>query len=183
MKKIKENADYFLYDCGLYRELEKYGNTHMIGSYRMDMMAWNDLDIYVENTNMSLEKLHELSTFIIKNFHPTWYEAKEEVWDEKNVWFQGFETMMTGELWNFDIWFFDSDKIDATIHYCDMITAKVTEQQKKIIVDIKKALIERDLYSFEKYRSVDVYKAVTEMNITSIDEFLNKYDINKHRDK
>lgn len=90
--------------------------------------------------------------------------------------------MMTGELWNFDIWFFDSDKIYETIHYCDMIAAKATEKQKKIIVEIKKALIERDLYSFEKYRSVDVYRAVTEMNITNIDEFFSKYDINKNRD-
>lgn len=68
MKEIKKYADYFLYECGLFEELQKYGNTHIIGSYRMDMMAWNDLDIYVENTNMTLEKLYELSTFIIKKF-------------------------------------------------------------------------------------------------------------------
>lgn len=182
MNKIKEYADYFLYDCGLFEELQKYGNTHIIGSYRMDMMAWNDLDIYIENTNMSLEKLYELSTFIIKNFHPTWYEAKEEVWDDRKVWFHGFETMITGKLWNFDIWFFDKEKIYETVYYCDMIAAKATEKQKEIIVEIKKALIEKDLYSFEKYRSVDVYKAVTDMNITSIDEFLREYNINKNRD-
>lgn len=182
MKSIKEKANYFLYNCGLLKELQKYGKTDIIGSYRMDMMAWNDLDIYIENTNMSLDKLYELSTFIIKNFQPTWYEAKEEIWDGKKVWFQGFETMMTGELWNFDIWFFDKDKIDNTIRYCDMIAAKATNRQKEIIVEIKKALIDMNLYSFEKYRSVDVYKAVTEMNITGINEFLSKYNIDKYRD-
>lgn len=183
MNNIKENADYFLYDCGLFKELQKYGNVHIIGSYRMDMMAWNDLDIYVENTEMSLAKLYELSSCITKKFEPTWYEAKEEVWDNKKVWFQGFETMMTGELWNFDIWFFDKEKITNTINYCDMICAKATKKQKEIIVEIKKALIDLNLYSFEKYRSVDVYKAVTEMNITSIDEFLNRYNINTHREQ
>lgn len=182
MNNIKENADYFLYDCELFTELQKYGNVHIIGSYRMDMMAWNDLDIYVENTEMSLTKLYELTALITKNFHPTWYEAKEEVWDGKKIWFQGFETMMTGELWNFDIWFFDKDKIENAIHYCDMIAAKATNKQKEIIVEIKKALIDMDLYSFEKYRSVDVYKAVTEMNITNIDEFLNQYNIINDRD-
>lgn len=39
-----------------------------------------------------------------------------------------------------------------------------------------------NLYSFEKYRSVDVYKAVTEMNITGINEFLSKYNIDKYRE-
>lgn len=90
--------------------------------------------------------------------------------------------MMIGELWNFDIWFFDKDKIENAIHYCDMISAKATNKQKEIIIEIKKALIEKDLYSFEKYRSVDVYKAVTEMNITNIDEFLNQYNIINDRD-
>ena len=46
----------------------------------MDMMAWNDLDIDIENDNMSLEKLYELSVFIINTFHPLWYEAKEVVY-------------------------------------------------------------------------------------------------------
>lgn len=172
----------FLYDCELFKELQKYGSVHIIGSYRMDMMVWNDLDIYVENTEMSLTKLYELTDFITKNFHPTWYEAKEEVWDSKKVWFQGFETMMIGELWNFDICFFDKGKIENAIHYCDRIATKATNKQKEIIIEIKKSLIEKDLYSFEKYRSVDVYKAVTEMNITNIEEFLSKYDINKYRD-
>ena len=49
MKNRKERADYFLYDCGLLEELKKYGNPHIIGSYRMDLMACNDLDIDIEN--------------------------------------------------------------------------------------------------------------------------------------
>ncbi len=44
----KEQADYILYQCGLLKELKKYGCPHIIGSYRMDMMAWNELDINVE---------------------------------------------------------------------------------------------------------------------------------------
>lgn len=90
--------------------------------------------------------------------------------------------MMTGELWNFDIWFFDKGKIENTINYCDMIAAKATNEQKEIIVNIKKSLIEKDLYSFEKYRSVDVYKAITEMKITGVDEFINQYNIINDRD-
>ncbi len=89
---IKEQANYILYHCGLLEELNKYGTPHIIGSYRMDMMAWNDLDIDIENETMSLDKLHHLSQFIIDKFHPTWYEAKEEINSEnKTVWFQGLK--------------------------------------------------------------------------------------------
>jgi len=45
----REQADYILYDMGLLCELKKYGTPHIIGSCRMDMMAWNDLDIDIEN--------------------------------------------------------------------------------------------------------------------------------------
>ena len=55
---IKEQAKCILYDCGLLDELSKYGTPHIVGSYRMDMMAWNDLDIDIENENMSLGKLY-----------------------------------------------------------------------------------------------------------------------------
>lgn len=75
----KIQADRILYEFGLLKKIEEIGNAHIIGSYRMDMMAWNDLDIDVENDAMSLDRLYELSMFIIKTFQPLWYEAKEEV--------------------------------------------------------------------------------------------------------
>ncbi len=180
----KETADYFLYDCGLLNELKKYGEVHMIGSYRMDMMAWNDLDVDVDNSNMSQEKLYQLTSFIIDKFHPTWYEAKQEVnANGDTVWFHGFETMMTGELWNFDIWFLDKKQIEDTAQYCDEISQKATSEQKRNIVKIKEALIDKNMYSFEQYRSVDVYKAVVDMEISDIDEFLSRYNIDKDRDR
>ncbi len=174
----KEQADYILYKCGLLEELKSYGCPHTIGSYRMDMMAWNDLDIDVENDKMSLDKLYLLSDHIIKSFHPIWYEAKEERTDEnKTVWFHGFETLVEGQIWNIDIWFFDKDTIEKAEHYCDSITRQVadTPELKRSIISIKRELIDRRLYSFEQYNSMDVYNAVLKQKITNIDDFLSMY--------
>ena len=166
-------ADRLLYELGLFDKLAEIGKPHIIGSYRMDMMAWNDLDIDIENEAMSLEKIYELSTFIINTFHPVWYEAKEEVnADGKKVWFHGFETMITGELWNVDLWFFDKETIVEAENYCDNIADNTSQAQKDTIVSIKSELIERGLYSLEQYKSVDVYKAVMESNVRNVDEFL-----------
>lgn len=108
----------------------------------MDMMAWNDLDIDIENQDMSQEKLYELTAFIIERFHPVWYEGKEEINEKgKKVWFLGFETTITGELWNVDLWFFDRDTIRDAEAYCDN-------------------------------KSMDVYRAVMEHNVKNIEKLL-----------
>lgn len=173
----KRNADLILYECGLLKRLGQIGTAHIVGSYRMDMMAWNDLDIDIENDDMSRETLYDLSAFIISAFHPVWYEAKEVTDnDGKKVWFHGFETIVDGELWNVDLWFFDKKTISDVEKYCDSIAAKASQEQRDIIVKIKGELIFRGLYSFEQHRSVDVYKAVLDAGVKSTDEFLSLFE-------
>lgn len=178
IKTQKQQAEYLLYECGLLEELKKYGAPHIIGSYKMDLMASNDLDIDIENTEMSLEKLYQLTFYIIEKFHPVWYEAKEEVTAEgKTVWFQGFETRISGELWNFDLWFFDKETIKQAEAFCNEIKEKVKQDSgaKEAIIRVKKDLLARELYSFEQYTSMDVYRAVLELGIRDSETFLQSY--------
>lgn len=173
----EEQANHILYDLELLDELNKYGKPHIIGSYKMDLMAWNDLDIDVENDDMSLDKLHNLTKFILDNFNPTWYEAKEEVNAQGNkIWFHGFEFYLDNELWNVDIWFLDKDTIEKAEKYCDDISAKVKDnkQLRTAIIEIKQELLKRCLYSFDQYTSIDVYDAVINKGITDINDFINR---------
>ena len=50
------------------------------------------------------------------------------------------------------------------------------QTQREIIINIKSELIQRDLYSFEKYKSIDVYKAVLENNVKNVEEFLKNFE-------
>lgn len=176
--EIRAKADKILRDTGLLAELAKYGDVHPIGSYRMDIMAWNDIDIDVRNDMMSLEKLYALTRYVLDVFHPVWYEAKEEVTDEgKTVWFHGWEAVIDGELWNFDIWFFDEETITKAEAFCDGISAKLAAEPEKkaVIAQIKRELIGRGMYSFEQFCSMDVYRAVLELGMTSADEMIREY--------
>ena len=174
----KKQADCILYEFGLLEKLKDYGIPHIIGSYRMDMMAWNDLDIDIENENVTVESLYDLSQYIIKTFRPVWYEAKETQNEYGNkVWFHGFETTITGELWNIDLWFLDKETIEKVEEYCDDIKEKVTIEQKEVIIAIKKELISRNLYTYEKYKSTDVYEAVLEHGVKDAKEFLALYKV------
>lgn len=123
MNRAKQ-ANYILQDQGLLNELKQYGTPHIIGSYKMDLMAWNDLDIDVENDLMSLNKLHNLTKFILDSFNPTWYEAKEEVDKQGSKgWFQGFEFYLNKELWNVDIWFLNKHEIEKAEKWLDYFAA------------------------------------------------------------
>ena len=178
----KEHANCILYELGLLNQLNKYGKSYIIGSYGMDLMAWNDLDINVENDSMSLEKLHQLTNYILNNFNPTWYEAKEEINEQGDkVWFHGFEFYLDNELWNVDIWFLDKETIEKAEKYCDDISAKVNknEQLKISVIEIKQELIKRNLYSFNKYTSMDVYDAVLNKGIMGIDDFVKNKELIK----
>lgn len=177
MDNFKNNADKLLYNFGLLNELKNYGTPYIVGSYAMDLMVWNDLDIYVSNEFMSTEKLYELTCFILNTFCPVWYEAKKDIVDGKIAWFHGFETEVLSELWNIDIWFFDNETITNTIEFCNRIKAQAdTDETKRMAaINIKQALIENEQYGFGKYTSMDVYKAVFEMGITNYDEFINTY--------
>lgn len=174
----KAAAERILYGMGLYDRLAGIGKPHVIGSCRMDMMAWNDLDIDIENGGMSREKLYALTGYILETFSPVWYEAKEVVNDEgKTVWFHGFEAIIDGELWNFDLWFFDSETIAKAEAYCDSVAERCGNLpgSRDAILAVKQELIRRELYSFEKYTSMDVYRAVLEQGIFTAGEFFECY--------
>lgn len=180
MNDFKNSTDKLLYDFGLLNELNNYGTPYIVGSYAMDLMAWNDLDIYVSNESMSTEKLYKLTSFILNTFKPVWYEAKQDVIDGKTAWFHGFETKILGELWNIDIWFFDEKAIANAVDFSKNIKAKLLDNPvtKDIVINIKQSLIANEQYGFEKYTGMDVYKAVFEDNISSYKEFIEKYGVN-----
>ena len=180
----KRQAEKILHELGLYERLAEIGTPHVIGSCRMDMMAWNDLDVDIENQNMSKEALYDLTAYILKTFSPSWYEAKEEINNEgKTVWFHGFEAMIDGEIWNFDLWFFDRETIQKAEKYCDSIAERVKQTlgSRETIMRIKEDLIARDLYGFDRYASMDVYRAVLEQNIRTTQELLERYAAQENR--
>lgn len=179
MNNYKNNANKLLYDFGLLNELNNYGTPYIVGSYTMDLMAWNDLDIYVSNESMSTEKLYKLTSFILNTFHPVWYEAKKDIVDGKTAWFHGFETEILGELCNVDVWFFDNDTITEALNFSKNIKQKllVAPELKEIVINVKQSLISNEQYSFDKFSSMDVYTAVFEDNVRSYKEFIEKYGV------
>ena len=131
------------------------------------------------NPGMSREKLYQLTSFVLDVFHPLWYEAKEEINDEgKRVWFHGFHVLIDDELWNVDLWFFDTETITKAEAYCDGISSAVQKfpVYRERIFRIKDALREKGLYGFYQYSSMDVYRAVLEFGVQDSEELIAKFE-------
>lgn len=169
---IKTHADGLLYDYGLLDMLETYVQAHMIGSYRMDVMTWNDLDIYVENDKIQLKDVYLLMHKIFERFQPKWFEGKEAIENGHNYYFIGFETNILEELWNLDIWFFNKTLIKNTEEYCDNLAKQIHKSPilYDALININQDLIKAGCYGTQ-FASVDVYKAVIEDNVVSVEDF------------
>ena len=50
---IYEKADNLMYNHGLLGLLQKYGDVSIVGSYRMGIMTWNDIDFYMDKANLN----------------------------------------------------------------------------------------------------------------------------------
>ena len=170
--RLKREADELLRGYRLLEMLEDYGEVHVIGSYRMGLMTWRDVDVYVENQGVRMTDIYGLMARIFDVLEPKWFEGKEVVEEEHHHYFVGFETEITGERWNVDIWFFHGGIIREAIEYCDRIVRAVREEPRlgDEIMGIKQALMETGEYGIG-FTSVDVYRAVIENGVNGIEEF------------
>lgn len=178
---VKDEADALLYDFNLLGILEKFGKVYITGSYFMDLMVWNDLDVYIEDNETSRSNFYTLIGEICTELKPSRLDGMA---GDKG-WFFGFETYATGERWNVDIWLKNKDEIKSAQESCAETARLINDRPecRKAVMDIKENLIERRLYGFDKlpahYHSGDVYNAVLNEDARTYDEFLMLFPKNK----
>ena len=173
---IRQSAERFLKETSLLCILRKYGDPVLTGSFHMDMMVWNDLDLYLCADKSSLD-MFALMADINTLLHPIRLEGM--VQPEQNRLFYSPETMFMGERWNVDIWVKTCKEIQESLSFCDSILRRVQEspELKDIILAVKRRLISMHLYGFDKhharhYHSVDIYAAVLNEGVRTPEEFL-----------
>ena len=173
---IREKADLLIEKNELMKLLAKYGKVHLVGSYRMQTMAWNDLDFYIETSDFDSELYCAAAAELITRLAPVRFDGINHA--EKKQLFLGLEVMEVGQRWNIDIWWKEKAEIDAVIAYEDELIERMQEhpELKNAVVSIKKELIVRRLYGMDKgkkhFHSNDIYDAVLEKGILTLEQFL-----------
>jgi len=177
---IRENAERILKEYGLLEKFGRYGIVHIVGSYKMNLMTWNDLDINIENEKYTPNMVFSLSNDLNEILKP--YRFEGFCIEKERSYFYGCETYIIGEPWNIDIWFKNRPKIIETEKNNEKVMEYITANPslKNVIIEIKLKLIELRLYGIQKfsnkhYHSNEIYNAVLNEGIKNFNDFIEKY--------
>ena len=173
---VYEKADALMYNHGLLNLLQKYGDVYIVGSYRMGIMTWNDIDLYMDKSSLNAHNYYSLTADIVKEMMPSLFNGEKNI--KKELAFLGFETRKSGERWNIDIRWKDKAEIDAAIAYANDIILLMQKRPelKDAVMKIKQELIMRGFYGFDKgkkhYHSKEIYDAVFHKGILTTEQFV-----------
>ncbi|MBA7611194.1 hypothetical protein ES703_18413 [subsurface metagenome] len=177
-------ANRILYDHGLLQVLGKYGNPVLTGSYVLELMTWRDLDIYLETDEMTESRFFQLGAEIAWCLKPQRMHYRNEFIGKTPNLPVGFYwgTYVTGsdfpEEWKIDLWAIDSEQKTILQKGLDELRVKINEDKKPVILMIKNHFCKHTEYR-RKFTSMDIYLAVIEEDIMSIEEFARWLEKNK----
>jgi hypothetical protein len=172
---IKGEADGILYENGLIDILSSFGKPHVHGSYLLDLMTWRDLDIYLQVDNISTTEFFKLGERICGSFSPIKMSFRDELKAKtkglpKGLYWGVYLGNERAGAWKIDIWAVSLSECERLLQYCSSIKQKLTAEGAQRIVAIK-AGCWQDPEFRRSYSSSDIYKAVLDNNVTSIEEF------------
>ena len=168
-------AHTILYDYRLLEILKKYGNPIVHGSYSLNLMAWRDLDIYLENDELDAKDFFNLGMDIATELKPRRMSYRNEYIGKtpnlpKGLYWGVYTTLEFPDEWKIDIWAMDSDQIRSQCRRLQDLKPRITEKNRLIILMIKSHFCKHSEYR-KRFSSADIYKSVIEENIESVQEF------------
>ena len=174
----QDKANELIMQSNLLDIMRKYGNATIVGSYRMQVMTWNDLDFYVDLVDFKAENYYGLVAELITQLKPIRYDGIFNM--EQHKYFVGLEILHNGERWNLDIWWKTYREIEDSLAYADELMSRMEGQPKlrEAVIGIKQELIKHRLYGFDKnkkhYHSNEIYDAVFNKKILDFEEFVKQ---------
>jgi hypothetical protein len=172
---IKQEADEILYRKGLLDVLSPFGKPHVHGSYSLDLMTWRDLDIYLETDTLSETQFFAIGERVCKVFSP----VKMSFRNERKANTPGLPHGLYWGIylgneragaWKIDIWAVSTTECHRLLKYGESIKQKLDADMIQRILEIKSACWNDAEYR-RSYSSSDIYTAVSEEKVTSIEEF------------
>lgn len=149
-KEWKSKADNLLAEKDLVADLSSYGKVCFTGAYSYNLMMHGDIDIsIVREDAFSVEEVLEIfKSLYLKGKFRSYFIGGD--WDDprKGVEFPkgyyiGLKEKINGEKWKFDLWFLSEQEFNKRSDNPKL--SSLTEDQKKLILDCKRARNENKL--------------------------------------
>lgn len=173
--RIHEEADNILYKLGLIDILNKWGIPHITGSYALRLMTWRDLDIYLETDTMTEAEFFILGKTIEAALKPVKMSYRNErIARTKGLpcglyWGVYLGNERNG-AWKIDVWAVDAKECNRLLNYSTNLESKLDSLTRMQILAIKSQCWKDPEYR-RSYTSKDIYEAVLEKDITTIEGF------------
>lgn len=170
-KALQTQANTILQDLDLIKLLAKYGNIEIVGSYALELMSWEDIDLlvigkpsyknYLDVVNylFARENVYSMN---LQDFRKSIYPDRP-----KGIYCGISYLMKPDTFWKIDIWFLlDSTSIDVV----NEVKKKLNNDNRSIILNIKNEMRDKTEHGRE-VSGMDVYKAVLDEEITDLEGF------------
>jgi hypothetical protein len=172
---IKKEADEILHEKGLLNILNSFGTPYVHGSYSLDLMTWRDLDIYLQADDISTTDFFVLGEKICSSFTPVKMSFRNELKGKTKGLPEGlYWGIYLGNeragAWKIDIWAVSPLECERLLNYSTSIKQKLNAKAVERILEIKSECW-RDAEYRRSYNSSDIYKAVLENNVTTVEGF------------
>ena len=181
---ITSEANKILYDYRLLAILEKYGNPVPTGSYMLGLMTWRDLDIHLETNEMTEVGFFELGQDIALCLKPHRMHYRNEFVgktpDLPTGYYWGIYTnvLRTNELWKIDIWSIGSEQMELNQKEFNDLRPRINAANRAAILTGKHHFCQHPEYR-KAFTSMDIYHAVTERGVKTVEEFSQWLQENK----
>ena len=171
-KELQKEGNRLLKRTGLIEFLSQFGTVRINGSLASGLMVWPDIDLEVVSETISEDNFWKAVRFLFSiEKHNTFIQDFRESTNPNTPkgLYIGKKINEGKNIWKIDIWFI-TPRQDGELNYNDWIKDKLTEENKKIILEIKNQIYDDPKYRKEIF-SIDIYKAVIENGVKNLEEF------------
>lgn len=183
-EELQKESHQVLEKLNLVEILSKYGKPTLVGSVTLGLMTWKDIDIEVITDNPNKEDIANIASTLINlpNYRIDLTvinnEDKHNPHTPKGIYLgiKYFDDIPIQEqfgasekVWKIDIWFLTKENAQGAIKTKE-IEEKLTDEKRKIILEIKEALATNPKYRKTIF-SMDIYNAVLDNEVKNLEEF------------
>lgn len=183
-KNLLDTAKAILKKTDAIKIFSKLGKVEIIGSLRLNLMYRADIDLLVISDEIEKDKAKEITKeFLEKGIFQTVALADYQTFPAYDMPLGFYWELIIpheNKNWKFDVWYLKPDErytklVSDSINNFEKILSENPEKSE-IILKIKEAYFDGVKYK-DKVKSFDIYTAVLENGINSVEEFADKIKI------
>lgn len=147
------------------------------GSLKYKLMVYPDIDCDIVDQNVNQQTVARIAAALISTDYVrkisvvnTVHTPSRRKGIPKGFWI-GIDIPFEGDRWGIDCWYQKPEWVTETLRPYRNELQHTSQEQKDAILLIKHWLIINGLYDKKSYTSTDVYDAVLDKNVVSVEEF------------